>query len=602
MTGWKARGCLVTLAVLSCMTPVLACMTLVVGKDVSPTGHVLVAHNEDIGGRTMVEHGWVEPKVWPDGYLLPAEPGRAAIPQIGETFGFYWIQAKSATGGHSNADGFLNENGVLVVSNSCADSKVMVFDDSRLTDGGVEYNLRRIVAERATSARNAVDIIIGMVNAYGYAPSGRTYTVADKDEAWQVQIASGKLYVAVRCPSDEVVVIPNHYTVHKLSDFAPQDIIYSENLIPYATDWWFYDPETDGEFDFAKAYQDDFTWKSAENVHRHARAMSILQGRVWTEDSYPFSVKPRGKVSVDTLKQILRDHYEGTFNDPAWGRAAVPGGAPHDTAIRRICTGTTIESVVCQFSDVPALTTLWSAFGRPCELPYVPLHPLTGRLPREIDQMEDSSLELECHLLPDYALVAREDSGWQRFRDFENRMEMVYEQNIFALSRLLWSMECGMADSNATAVERASALFQAGRGTEAIALLATFDQIQTNRALAVITDFSRNFNEAPAYCIGGISLSNPASTFYVTFDPPAGERPMEESMKFGLGSLDIRLQYASPMPGSLRCVGDGRWQVAFSPSVLMNRIYAPGLFDFFLGGRTTSGNSFVSQLLVRLVQ
>lgn len=598
----KARIGVVGLMMLLCLTPVWACMTVIVGKDVSPTGHVLVAHNEDVGDRAMVEHGWVEPKVWPQGYLLPAEPEHAAIPQVDETYGFYWTQVKPGTGGYSNADGFLNENGVLVVSNSCADSKVMVFDDSRLTDGGIEYNLRRVVAERATSARDAVDIIIDMVETYGYVPSGRTYTVADKDEAWQVQIASGKVYVAVRCPSDEVVVIPNHYTVHKLSDFAPEDIICSENLISYAEDWWFYDPATDGEFDFAKVYQDDFTWKSPENIYRHAHAVSILQGETWTEDYYPFSVKPRGKVSVDTLKQIMREHYEGTYDDPAWSRAVVPGGAPHDTGIRRICTGTTVESVICQFSDTPVLTTLWSSFGRPCELPYVPLHPLTGSLPAEIDQMEDSALELERHLFPDHDLVTYENSGWQRFRDFENKVEMVYEQSISNLTRLLWSMEYSMASANTKIVDQADGLLEEGRHAEAVELLASFDQTQTTKALSAITDFERGLNEIDAYCIGNISLSNPSPEFNVIFDMPAGEVPMEESMKFGLGFLNTRLQYASPIVSSLRNVGTNRWQVAFSPSALANRIHAPGLFDFFLGGRTTSGDSFVAQIMVRFVR
>lgn len=597
------RSSLVCLLLSSfCLMPVFACMTLVVGKDVSPTGHVIVAHNEDVGDRAMVEHGWVDAKSWPEGAVLPAEPEHAAIPQVENTYGFYWTQVKPGTGGYSNADGFLNENGVLLVSNSCADSKVMIFDDSRLTDGGIEYNLRRVVAERATSARDAVDIIINMVETYGYVPSGRTYTVADKDEAWQVQIASGKIYVAVRCPSDEVVVIPNHYTVHSLSDFAPEDIICSGNLISYATDWGFYDPETDGEFDFAQVYQDDFTWKSPENIYRHAHAISILQGKTWTEDYYPFSVKPRGKVSVETLKQILRDHYEGTYDDPSWSRAVVPGAAPHDTTIRRICTGTTVESVVCQFDEIPQLTTLWSAFGRPCELPYVPLHPLIGRLPKEIDQMSDSAQELANHLRPDYDLVTYEDSGWQLFRDFENRMEMVYERNISKLSRLLWNMEQGMTMANAQVVERASGLYSEGKMPEANDLLALFDQRQTTKALSVITDFSRNFNEVPAYCIGNISLSKPSSEFYIIFDMPSGAVPMEESMKFGLGFLNTRLQYSSPVEGSLKSVGNDRWQVVFRPADLMNKVHAPGRFEFYLGGMSTSGDSFVSQIMVRFVR
>ncbi|MCK9330885.1 MAG: C69 family dipeptidase, partial [Candidatus Cloacimonetes bacterium] len=47
-----------------------ACTTILVGKDVSGTGCVIVGHNEDDGGRAMVEHGYVEARTWEAGYTL----------------------------------------------------------------------------------------------------------------------------------------------------------------------------------------------------------------------------------------------------------------------------------------------------------------------------------------------------------------------------------------------------------------------------------------------------------------------------------------------------------------------------------------------------
>ena len=209
--------CLMVILMAALVLQSSACFTMIVGKDASETGQVMVTHNEDDGGRAMVDHGYVPAQDWPAGTVLPADEGRAAIPQVSHTLGYYWAQLKPAAGGYSNADAYYNDAGVLVVSNSNASSKVDTTDESRVTDGGIEYNLRRVIAERATSARDGVDVCIEMVESWGYAPSGRAYTIADKDEAWMVQIVSGKYYVAVRCPDDAVIVMPNHYTVHSLN-------------------------------------------------------------------------------------------------------------------------------------------------------------------------------------------------------------------------------------------------------------------------------------------------------------------------------------------------------------------------------------------------
>ena len=57
------------------------CMTLIAGKAASATGHVLVGHNEDDGGHVVVRHGWVPPRDWEKGAVMPAEEGCALLPQ-----------------------------------------------------------------------------------------------------------------------------------------------------------------------------------------------------------------------------------------------------------------------------------------------------------------------------------------------------------------------------------------------------------------------------------------------------------------------------------------------------------------------------------------
>lgn len=573
-----------------------ACTTILVGKDVSGTGYVLVGHNEDDGGRAMVEHGYVDARSWKSGYTLPAEDGRAAIPQVSSTYGFWWSQVKPAEGGYSNADGFFNENGVFCVSNSCANSKIDTKDASRLTDGGIEYNLRRVVAERATSARNAVDIIIDMVEKYGYAPSGRTYTVADKDEAWMVQIVSGRIYVAIRCPDDEVVVFPNHYTVHSLDDYAQENIIFPNNIMTYAKQLGIYE-EVDGKFDFAKTYQNASSYKSTGNTFRQSHGMSMVQNKDWTEDFYPFSIKPAGKMKVEDVMDILKTHYEGTYDDPAYLRAQVPGGNPHDTTLRRICTGSTVESTVCQFDSTPLLTTLWTAFGRPCELPYIPLHPLAGT-PKELSQMADSNYELENHLNPDASIAALEESGWMKFREFECLFELVYQENIDRLTYLNESRIQVMKAADQKAVSNARNL----PDSQAKTLLFEVSQKAVAQSLEQLQNLALTLRTASIITIGKPSLSPLPEKFTILFTIDKNLKPIEETLKFGLGFTNTRTRYLSPIEGSLQSVGNGKWQVSFNASDMVRDIPAAGKYDFFLGGRTTAGYSFTGETIVTFLE
>jgi dipeptidase len=197
-------------------------MTFVAGKKMSATGRVIVGHNEDDWPPFTVHHGMIPARSWPEGTRLPASSGCCStIPQVPNTLACYWGEVKFPEG-DINADTFLNEKGVLVVSDSGGNSTERMDDPTLLTEGGIKFNLRRAVGERATSARDGVRIICELVEKYGYAPSARIYTVADKDEAWLVQVVHGRNYVAVRCPDDQITIMPNLYTVYELDAFPPR--------------------------------------------------------------------------------------------------------------------------------------------------------------------------------------------------------------------------------------------------------------------------------------------------------------------------------------------------------------------------------------------
>ena len=187
------------------------CTTVIVGKAVSKTGRVIVGHNEDAGGRVFHQQFYVPGGKHADSDLLVAEPGRAQVPQAAETLATYWSNMLQIDGS-SFDQGYANEAGLVICSNGGGSS----FDGDDpdeaalgLKDGGVGFLLRRIMAERAKTAREAMEIAAKLLDEYGYFGSARNYTVADKNEAWCLNVVKGHHYVAKRIPDDKVMLISN---------------------------------------------------------------------------------------------------------------------------------------------------------------------------------------------------------------------------------------------------------------------------------------------------------------------------------------------------------------------------------------------------------
>ena len=123
------------------------CSTVIIGKNVSATGHVLVAHSEDDPNCYIQTHLVPRIKHQP-GETITFSDGTAVIPQVEETYALYWSELRSLNG-MPFADGFFNEWGVSVVSNGCNGCKSPV---PLPVSGGLGYGLRRLIAERARSA------------------------------------------------------------------------------------------------------------------------------------------------------------------------------------------------------------------------------------------------------------------------------------------------------------------------------------------------------------------------------------------------------------------------------------------------------------------
>jgi dipeptidase len=424
------------------------CFTIVAGKKATVDGSVLFGHNEDDGGRRVV-NVWLMPRMTHEKGDFIALTNGGIVPQVEETWSYFWFQMN----GLHFSDYYMNEWGVAVASDACGSRE----DNPELTEGGIGYYLRRIVAERAKTAREGVRIAGDLLDQFGYASSGRTMVICDAEEGWFLSIVAGKHWVAQRVPDNRVAVLPNMYITRKVDFKDTRNFMVSKKDIrSYAIARGWYDEAAGKPFDFSAAYRaqagsnskftkrgyDTRQWQGQRLVT--GKTVSVKEAR---EKGLPFAVIPSKKLTIQDITRVLRDHYEGTPYGPEKSRdmvkalqAQMTGGIPRRITInpnrmseRTICTSTTQHSIVAQLrghmpSDMGCV--LWVSMGRPDCHAYIPWYKGILSIPdgyRNTPGIDNPESALHAHFKPvsgsfDYD----EKAVFWRFNDLENLVDLNY--------------------------------------------------------------------------------------------------------------------------------------------------------------------------------
>jgi dipeptidase len=407
------------------------CFAFLVGKDASEDGSVILAHNEDDGGKFLVDCHMVPPLDHEPGEMILLKNG-GQIPQVEKTLGFLWLQIP----GLDFADNYLNEYGVTVSSNSCRSRE----KGGRLVNGGIGYYLRRIMVERAKTAREAVKVAGRIIEKNGYLHSGRTYLVADPNEAWVLAVVKGTHWIAQRVPDDHVAIIPNCYTIENV-DLADQyHFMGSPDLVKYAVQKGWYDPKKERNFIFRDAYGKPSSQRADSNVARHWRAMNLLAGKRYDlKDRLPFSFKPKRKLTIPEIKKVLADHYEGTQF-----QSVPPAKNPHYSAPFRICSESNQCSTVAQLRSwlpVEMGAILWVAPRRPCVNAFVPWYCGILRIPHGYSSCNFQEA-IENHFSSRVDVYDRTSShAFWRFAHLAERLDGNYDRNIDKVMRKKAALE-----------------------------------------------------------------------------------------------------------------------------------------------------------------
>lgn len=365
------------------------CTTVIVGKRCSATGRVIVGHNEDAGGRTLHQQFFCPGGHHAPGEFVEAEPGRARVPQAPETLATYWSNMLEPAPGSSFDQGYANEAGLVICSNGGGTSFTGELSDEEagLREGGVGFLLRRLMAERARTAREAVLIAKDLVERYGYWSPARNYTVADKDEAWCINVVKGRHFVAKRVPDDRVMLISNMLAIRSVDLDDKENVIASDDLVDYAIRTGRYIPKVPGEhsdFDFARAYQDDENRRQTTKSYRMRLGWMAIAG-VYCADElhYPELMAPLHPMGVEDVKRVLRLTNPKTYAERGDGRA----DAFHVSA-EDISRSHTRESWVAEIADDPLFTILWRCASYQDTGVYAPWFPMAGAIPAGCQWMD----------------------------------------------------------------------------------------------------------------------------------------------------------------------------------------------------------------------
>lgn len=352
-------------------TSALACTGVYVGKDVSDQGTYIIARSEDQSQSDYNKMFMVQPRVdnVPGRTILDTATG-FEIPLPDTTYQYTYVPDYTRGEDGMYPGSCTNEFGVSIT----ATVSTSTCDAWREADPFVEPGLREAilaaaVAAVATSARDAVDVLLEYVDTYG-SEEGNTVMITDQSEAWIVEIYGGHHYCAMKMPDDKVAVFGNQNMIGLVDPNAtPEDgYIYSDGLFELIEQLGLAVKE--GElYHLAKCVSNN-TRSDSSNM-RNWGGMKLLApslvGEYDTNEFYPLFYSPDEKVSVLDVMDIYRNRYEGTELD-----VNLPGnegnrviGTPNSSqihilqtfpdwpaesaAINWICLGNTEHSVFIPF-------------------------------------------------------------------------------------------------------------------------------------------------------------------------------------------------------------------------------------------------------------
>ncbi len=332
------------------LSPLSACTNFLVGKDASADGSTMISYAADSYGMFGFLH-FSPATDYPEGAMREVkdwDTGRPqlSIPQVAHTY---------------TVVGNMNEHQVTIGETTWGGREAL-WDTVGVDYGSLIY----IALERSKTAREAIEWFITLVNEYGYASEGESFSIGDPNEVWIMDLIGkgpgrkGANWVAVRIPDNAISGHANQSRIttlpltekHKLTkeEKALQkkldcvchgDWLWDKDVIAFAREKGYFSG-ADKEFSFQAAYNPfDFSglyvcearvWSFFRHFSNEMdKYFDYATGKIFRDtkgkdagEHMPLWIIPNRKVSVQDMKECMRDEYKNTPLDITKGTDAGP--------------------------------------------------------------------------------------------------------------------------------------------------------------------------------------------------------------------------------------------------------------------------------------
>lgn len=399
----------ITLVILTAMTGIIttdACTSFLVGKKASSDGSTIITYNQDSYGMY--------------GRLLYLPAGSHAVGSVrkivdGDT-NHYLGEIPEAPYTYA-VMGYINEHQVGITETTFGGRHELV--DPK---GIIDYvSLMTIALQRSKTAREAIKVMTSLVQEYGYASEGESFSVADPNEIWILEMIGkgpeekGAVWVAVRIPDDCIACHANQSRIHQFDLKDKKNVMYSKDVISFAKKRGYFTGK-DSDFSFSNAYAPaDFgairycetrVWSFYNKwVDGMERYLDYADGKhIGESEVMPLYFKPKQKLSLHDVMNSMRDHYEGTPFDVTKDAGSGPYDAPYrPTPLswkyegksyfneRPISTQQTAGTFVVQMRDFlpnPIGGVIWYGNDDPNMVPYTPVYCCATKAPECYDSKD----------------------------------------------------------------------------------------------------------------------------------------------------------------------------------------------------------------------
>lgn len=245
-----------------------------------------------------------------------------------------------------NVVGNSNEHGLLIGESTFGGIQRLAHHQ---TGAKIDYgSLIWLTLQRAKTVQQAIRTMVHLMDTYGYASAGESFSLADASgQVWIMEVIGrgneilhnpndstsprklGAVWVAQRIPDGMVSAHANQARITTFPRDDPDNCLYADDVVDVAVHYGLYDAQADPlKFSFSDVYDPlDFigarqgearVWSVFSQIAQDPHFAQQYQEYALGNDlshRMPLYLAPKHKLTKENVMQFMTSHYEGTVMD-----------------------------------------------------------------------------------------------------------------------------------------------------------------------------------------------------------------------------------------------------------------------------------------------